>query len=151
MEAVKKFIRNFDFLKKEREELYRKAFRDALADFEETRVIDIDTKAKELMESEMMKMLCAVDMNHVVKVDKQRKIIFSGEEQLDAASIQSLKAEAELIMSTRLWKMLSETPRELAHKALFIEGENLDTMKKGRSMLYLLRTQQNIIDIFRGV
>lgn len=134
---------------KEREGLYRKAFFDASKDLEETNVYNTKEKAHEMAQKMLLDMMSVVDYNNVVSVGKQRGILYAGKEEIDVARLANLKAEADFLMESELWKFIVETPKELAHQALFKNSESLDDLKKGKAMLYTLSAQQNIIDIIR--
>ncbi len=55
-----------------------------------------------------------------------------------------------MLKSFNLWKIIQETPKELAQRAMFVAGESVDDMKKGRSMLYTLDSQKRIVEMFSG-
>lgn len=95
-------------------------------------------------------MLSSIDMHHIVTLDKTNGIIYVGGVKADRERLINLKAEAEMILNTEIWKLLYETPKELAQKALFINGETLDDVKKGRTILYTLSTQKNILEVFNS-
>ena len=144
------FKHQYKIREKEKEELYRKAFFDASKDLEETNLVNIEEKGKELAEKMLLEMMSIVDYNKVVSVGKQRGILYAGKEEIDIARLANLKAEADFLVESELWKFLSETPKELAHQSLFKNSESLDDLKKGKAMLYTLSAQQNIIDIIRS-
>ena len=132
------------------EEIYRKAFNDASKDLEETNEYNTEERAKELMEQRLLALLSIVDMNSIVTVDNQKGFLFIGGDKVDEGRLANLKAEADFLMESDIWKLLQETPKQLAHKALFVTSESLDDLKKGKSMLYTLSSQQNIVDILRS-
>lgn len=121
------------------------AFKKAHADIMETLKDDTDKKAKELAASMLQDMLSPVDWNHVITINAVSKKVSIGGEVADDARVLSLGAEAQMLLSTELWKILHESPKELAQRAMFVAGESLDDMKKGRSMLYTLETQKKIL------
>ena len=110
--------------------------------FEQFKLQEIDTLVAKAIDS----LLSNVDLTQIVSLDKTHGIIYIGGERADEARLTNLKAEAEFIVATGLWKLLYENPKELAQRAMFKDSENLDGLKKGRSILYTLSTQQNIID-----
>lgn len=132
-----------------REDVYKKAFNDAQSDLKETQVFDVEARAKELCESRLNEMLSVVDMNHVITVDKQAGIIYFGKERASDLQLTNLKAEAEFLVQSNIWKVLYETPKELAHRTMFVSSESLDDMKKGKSMLYTLDSQQKVVNMLR--
>ena len=137
----------FDFMK---EKLYQKAFADARKDLEETLVYDIDTKATELSNKKMNDLLSVVDITKIVTVDKTRGMVYVGGIQADAGKLSNLKAEAEFFVQSELWHLIYETPKELAQRSMFVNGETLADMSKGKSMLYTLSTQKNIVETFKS-
>lgn len=146
MEAIKKWVLGFKFIQEDRESLYRKAFDDARKDLEETLVYDTDKKATELMEKRLNDMLSPVDLNNIVTLDKVHGIVYIGGIRADDLQLNNLKSEAEALTHFSLWKLIHETPKELASRAMFVDSESLDDMKKGKSILYTLSTQKKIID-----
>ncbi len=127
-----------------------KAFNDAREDLKETFVEDVDKRARELMEKRLNEMLSVVDDKHVVTLDKQRGMVYIGGIKADDLTLQNLKAEADFIIQSTIWKLIYNTPKELAMRAMFVNSESLDDMKKGKSMLYTLSAQENIINTFKG-
>ncbi len=83
-------------------------------------------------------------------IDKQKGIIYVGGERIDVARLANLKAEADFFLASDLWTLLYETPKELAQRAMFVNGESLVDMQKGKSMLYTLSTQKNILETFKS-
>ncbi len=126
-------------------EVMKGATDDVLATFNE----DVDTRAKELMEQRLSAMLSPVDYSKVVYYDKARGIIQINGESIDPGRLANLNSEASMIAEMDIWQLICETPKELAQRAMFIEGDSIDTMKKGRSMLYHLSAQKNIVDMFK--
>ena len=161
MNKIKQWILNRKFfndyvtglVQRERErnlgELYIKAFTSAQKDLKETITCDIDKKAKELADKMLNEMLSVVDENKIISVNP-RGMVYIGGEQADEAYLMNLKSEAEMIESTNLWTILIETPKKLAQEAMFVKGETLADMTKGKSMLYLLATQKKIIETIKS-
>ena len=136
------------FTEKDKEALYRKAFNDAREDLEETRLDDVEKRAIELAEKKLLGMLSVVDPNFIVTVDPTNGFVFIGGKKADAIQLNNLRSEAELLTAGTLWKLLYETPNKLAQDSMFVKGETLADMQKGKSMLYTLSTQKKIIDTF---
>lgn len=124
------------------------AFKKAHADIMETRVDDIEERAKELVDEKLARMLSVVDLNKIVTVDKNRGMVFVGGVRVEEGRLASLKAEAEYFSRSDLWALLYETPKELAQKSMFVSGESLADMQKGKSILYTLSAQSNILGVF---
>ncbi len=137
----------FEFMK---EKLYQKAFNDARKDLEETNVYDVDKKADEMSDVKLSNMLSNVDLNKLVTLDKARGIVYIGGVKVDEGRLSNLKAEAEFFLESDLWYLIHETPKELAQRTMFVSGETLADMQKGKSILYTLSTQKNIIETFKS-
>lgn len=97
----------------------------------------------------LWKEMSIVDPSAIVTKD-QRGMVFIGGEIADASRLNNLKAEAEFFLQSDLWKIIFETPKELAHRAIFTEAESLVDLQKGKSMLFLLQTQKKIVNIFKS-
>lgn len=159
---IKQIILNFKFVQESfkaqndilidqaRQEERVKAFSLAQKDILETMRDDLDKQAEELAKYKLAQLLSVVDMDKVVTVDKSRGIVYIGGVQVEEGRLANLKSEADAIEAFDLWHLLSETPKELAHKAMFVAGESITDMAKGRSMLYTLSSQKNIIEIFKS-
>jgi hypothetical protein len=109
-----------------------------------------ELEAKKLAEEKIVNLLSPVDLSQVVTLDKQRGIVYIGGEMADESTLANLKAEAEFLSQSELWKVITSTVRELAQKSMFVNGESLADMQKGKSILYTLSSQQNIVDIFKS-
>lgn len=131
-------------------EASKDAFRKALADLEETNEYNTEERAKVLMEERLTKLLSVVDPHMIVTYDSKNRNIYIGGELADAGRLNNLKAEAEFFAQSELWRIIKETPKELAQRAMFVGGESLDDMKKGKAMLFTLDTQQKILETFKG-
>jgi hypothetical protein len=124
------------------------AFKKAHEDIMETMADDLDKKAEELAVKKLNDLLSPVDLKSVVTLNKQIGAIFIGGERVEDSRLTNLKAEAKFITNSEIWHLLSETPKSLAERSMFVNGESLDDMKKGRSILYTLASQKNILDTF---
>jgi len=109
-----------------------------------------EEKIDRLANEKLASLLSLVDPQKIVRIDKPRGIVYIGGNRVDNNRLANLKAEAEFFLASDLWSLLYETPKALAEQAMFVSGESLDDMKKGRSMLYTLSTQKNIIDTFKS-
>ncbi len=101
---------------------------------------------KTTIEEELNKLFSLVDPRLIITFDPKQKAVYIGGVKAEEAQVLALKAEAEFILQSDLWKILNETPKELAMRAMFVAGESIDDMKKGRAMLYLLDTQKKILE-----
>lgn len=125
-------------------------FKDAQTDILETMQDDIDKKADELADIKLEKLLTNIDVRKIVSFDKTRGVIYIGGERVEEGRLNNLKAEAEFFMQSDLWHLIYETPKELASRSMFVSGETLADLNKGRSILYTLSTQNNIVQILKG-
>lgn len=137
-------------IKKTQEErdrdIYTKAFADARADLDETNAHNTEERAKALADSMLMALLTPVDLRSVLTVNKVQKKLYIQGEIVDQATLANLKAEAEFIAQSSVWNLLYETPKKLAQDAMFRNSESLADMQKGKSILYALDSQKNILD-----
>jgi len=151
---IKQFILNLKFVKDKIAEAEKqggiKSFPLAQKDVLETMNDDIDKKAEELSKKKLNDLLSVVDLRKIVTLDKARGIVYIGGMKADDARLANLKSEAEFILESDLWDLISETPKELAQRSMFVSGETLADMAKGKSMLHTLSVQKNIIDTFKG-
>lgn len=106
--------------------------------------------SEDQLKQALSNLLSPVDLNKVVKVDKAKGIVYIGDKRLEENELQNLKSEADFIANSEIWALLYETPKELAQQSMFVNGDNLESMQKGRSILYTLSTQNNIINVFRS-
>lgn len=126
------------------------AFPLAHKDIIETMADDLDKKAEELAKKKLADLLSVVDPNMIVTVDNTNKRVFIGGVEADPSRLANLKSEADIITELDLWKLLTETPKDIAQRAMFISSESLADLQKGKSMLYTLSLQKNTIDIFKS-
>lgn len=124
------------------------AFAKAHADIMETMADDLEVKAKALMVERLASLLSNVDESQVVAMTKTG-IIHIGGQPAEQARLLNLRSEAEMFGQSELWKILNNTVRELAQRSMFVAGDSIEDMKKGRSILYMLDSQNRIIDTFR--
>ncbi len=102
-------------------------------------------------QKELAKLLSPIDWSKVVSVDKSTKQILIGGKPADAGRLANLKSEAELFLQSELWQLMYETPKALAQEEMFVKGESLESLQKGRSMLYTLDSQKNVLMAFKPV
>lgn len=106
--------------------------------------------ASKALQAEVNKLLSLIDDKAVVTLDSKNGAVYIGGERADQGRLAALKSEAEFFLQSDLWKIINESIKELAQRAMFVNGESLDDLKKGRSMLYLLDTQNRIVKTFKG-
>lgn len=139
-----------DYVKEQEKDFATRLFKNAREDVLEEIEVDVEARAEAIAEERLMKLLTLVDWTNVVRIDKAKGILLIGDERADEARLNNLKSEAEIFSSSELWKLLQETPKQLAYDALFKVSESLDDLKKGKAMLYTLDSQQNIVNIFKN-
>lgn len=127
------------------------AFKKAREDVEATFEGDVEARAKELSDDMISSLLTPIDWRRVVTLNKQQGIVYINGERADDKRLQNLKNEAQMLVTFDLWGLLYETPKALAEKAMFVSGESLDDMKKGRAMLFTLSSQKEIINLFTAI
>lgn len=147
---MKNLILKLPFIQKIVMNIKIQAFKDAQKDILETMDDDIDKKVQELADKKLNILLSIVDYTKVVTMDKQHGLVFIGGNKVAPETLANLKSEAEFILHSDIWQLLYESPKALAEKSMFVNGESLDDLKKGRSVLYGLSQQKNILDLFKG-
>ncbi len=154
LNKIKQFIINSKWFQEEKSDWVRlasiDAFTKAREDLEETNIYDTDTKAKELAEQMLNDLLSNTDMNNIVSLDQKAGLVYIGGKKADVGQLGNLKSEAEYIAESNLWKLMTETPKELAQRAMFIDGQTLVDMQKGKSILYTISTQEKILQTFKN-
>ncbi len=100
-------------------------------------------------QKELAKLLSPIDWSKVVSVDKSTRQVLIGGKTADAGRLASLKSEAELFLQSDLWQLMYETPKALAQEEMFVKGESLESLQKGRSMLYTLDALKNVLMAFK--
>ncbi len=125
------------------------AFSLAQKDILETMQDDLDKKAEELAKIKLSELLSPVDLNKIVTWDKTKGFVYIGGQRIEENRLASLKSEAEYFLGSELWQLIFETPKELAQRSMFVSGESLADLQKGKSILYTLASQRNIIDVFK--
>lgn len=149
-EQVVKWLSTWPLLK----QIYRQggvdSFYLAHKDIWATMKDDVERMADERAREKLVKLLTVVDEQAVVTFNERQGAIYIGGERADAARLQSLKAEAEYLLASDIWSIIKESPKQLAHRAMFLAGESLDDLRKGRAILYTLETQQKILDTFKS-
>lgn len=128
-----------------------KAFPIAQKDILETMADDLDKKANELADKKLLDLLSPVDYKQVATIDKKNGILYIGNEKVTPEHAQNLKAEAEFFTNSDLWKIIYNSPKEIAERTMFVSSESLADLQKGKSMLYCLDSQKKIIDLMKQI
>lgn len=108
----------------------------------------IEQRIDEAAEKKLAALLSNVDLTGIVRFDERTKQVFINGERVDDKRMSNLKAEAQFLVQSDLWKLLHETPKELAQHAMFVLSESLVDLQKGKSILYTLSTQKKILEMF---
>jgi hypothetical protein len=95
-------------------------------------------------------LLSIVDINAIVTIDKSTGIVYIGGKRAEENRLANLKSEAMMLLQSDLWKNSLRNSERTCATQMFISSESIDDMKKGKSMLYTLSTQKNIIDVFNS-
>lgn len=122
----------------------------AQKDILDTMPDDLEKRAEELAQEKLQKLLSPVDHKYVITITKTG-VVFIGGEKADAIRLNNLKSEALFFEESDLWKILNGTVRELAQRAMFVSGDKLEDLQKGRSVLYTLDSQNRVIDTLKSV
>ncbi len=107
---------------------------------------DIEAEVKRRLVS----LLSIVDEEAVVRLDKKTGSITVGGRRIDEARLLNLKSEAEFLLKSDIWKVIYETVKESAQESMFVKSESLADLQKGKSMLYTLSSQLNILNLFKS-
>ena len=151
--GFKNWVLRFKFVDGVLQDAYRQggisAFPLAQKDILETMRDDLDKQAEELAKKKLNDLLANVDLTAIASITQQG-VIYIGGVHPDDGRLSNLKSEAEFLIQSDIWRLLQETPKMLAEKAMFVAGESLDDLKKGRSILYTLASQKKIVDLLKS-
>ena len=148
MEVLKRLCGWQKWLDEERPKIFALAQRDLLEGFAD----DVEKRAEELAKQKLAQLLSIVDESLIVAIDARTKQVFIGGEKADEGRLGNLRSEAQFLLESDLWKVIYETPKQLAHKAMFVDDGKLDTqLLKGRAILYTLATQEKIVNLFKSL
>jgi hypothetical protein len=108
---------------------------------------DLDAQAKELAEKKLGQLLAPIDITQVVS--QKGKILYLGDRIIEEGTLNNLHSEAQFLVGSEIWKVIQDTPRQLAQMAMFVDDGKIENqLIKGRAMLYTLDTQKRIVEIF---
>jgi len=138
------------------EDAYKRGREDEMTDnlsfikrYEQLKLQEID----ELADKKLNELLAHVDVSKVVKLEKLSNgggIVYVGGIKADEGKLANLKAEADFLEKSDIWAIIYESLKELAQRQMFVSSESLDDMKKGKSILYTLSVQKNILETFKS-
>jgi hypothetical protein len=149
MYKIKQYIFNHKIFSDLHREMYMKSFKAASDDLEATRKDDIEEKAKELANKMLSDMLSPIDEQKIISVTT-KGLVYIGGELAEESYLMSLKSEAEMIESTNLWSIMYATLKKHAENSMFVSGETLADMQKGKTMLFTLATQNKIVQTLKS-
>jgi hypothetical protein len=147
---MKDLILKIPFIKQAIRQAGIDAFPLAQKDVLDTMRDDLDKQAEELAKKKLNDLLSTVDTRKIVTLNKERGIVFIGGEKAPPERLSALKAEADFVLNSEIWKLLYETPKELAQRTMFVSSESYDDLVKGKAVLFTLSQQKNILDLFSG-
>lgn len=105
---------------------------------------------EELVNERLKALFTPINLRDVVTLDKKGGIIYIGGVRADDSRLQNLHAEAEFFMESDLWRVINETAKQLAQMSMFVAGDSIEDMKKGRAVLFTLDSQQKIVGLFKN-
>lgn len=103
----------------------------------------------EVVEEKLKELLGNVDYRAVVTNDKQGNIFVGGVKQ-EESQLMNLRSEAEFFLASDLYRILSETKKDLAYKTMFEKSENFEDLRTGKLVLYNISIDRNIIERLRN-
>ena len=122
------------------------AFQAAHSDILESMDEEIERRAKKYAIAELESLLSAVKTSEIIA--QKGKLFYIGGELADDATLSNLSSEAHFLKESQLWRILNETPKELAHRAMFVDDGTIENqLLKGRAILYMLATQTKIVNL----
>lgn len=89
-------------------------------------------------------LLSAVIEKDILTTDKYGNIYLQGQ-VLTENEARMLKGEANLFTQTRLWSILTNTPKHQAEKVMFSHSKTYGDMVSGKMMLYTIDVQEKIV------
>lgn len=150
MNWLKQRILESEWLRNEVNSERAKIFAAAQKDILETMQDDLDKQAEILSRRKLAELLSTINEEDIIAT--KGNTLYLGGKLADPQRIANLKAEADFFMASDLWKVLNETPKELAQRAMFMEDGKLENqLLKGRAILFTLATQQKVIHTLQSL
>ncbi len=112
---------------------------------EQHKLHDID----ELADKKLNDLLGFPNQTYILTHDKATGNFYLGGKIMEEGQVLELKSEAEFLKKSELWKILSETVKEIAERTMFTNSQTFDDMKSGKMLLYHLSFQNKNIELFR--
>lgn len=111
---------------------------------------DVTERVDQLASKKVSDLLGYTDEDLVMTYAEKQGFIFLGGERVEADKCLNLKQEAELILSTDLWKIMVNTIGDQAKKVMFEKSQTYEDMRSGKMMLYNLSLQSKILEMFKN-
>ncbi len=89
-------------------------------------------------------LLNAIVLEDVVTENTAKQLMIGGIVQ-KPDEVKALKAEAKMILDTRVWSLLENTLKAQAQNKIFIKSLNFSDTAAGKLMLYNLDVQKKIL------
>lgn len=89
-----------------------------------------------------------VDAREVITVTKGGLVKLGGE-QISDAELFELAREVKSFRRSRLWKILTETLKDHAHRTMFTNSKNWEDMLSGKMLLYGISVEENILETIK--
>ena len=113
-------------------------------------MVKVDKTVEELAQQKLKELFTPVNLRDVVTLDRKGGIIYIGGVRADDSRLQNLHAEAEFFVESDLWRVINETAKQLAQMSMFVAGDSIEDMKKGRAVLFTLDSQRKIVEVFKN-
>ena len=105
---------------------------------------------EEKVRTEIASLLGSFDEKLILTIDSKAGKAYIGGELVDPGRLNNLKQEAEFIVKTDLWLLINETLKKVTQDVMFNKSENFEDMRNGKSILYTLSFQNNVIKVLRS-
>jgi len=154
---MKYFILNLPFVKKIINEAIESAIEfgkneyqfenlGAIKRLEQFKLQEVD----ELAQHKLQELLGSVNYKSIVTFDKQTRSIFIGGIKAEDSQLANLRAEAEFFLASELYKILSETKKDIAYKTMFEKSQNFEDMRAGKFILFDIAEDKKLINLFKS-
>lgn len=111
--------------------------------------LDVELSEQEILQKLLASKVKSIDPNYVFQgIMGQNGVIdyrLAGK-KLSPAQVGTLRTEAQLLIKTTLWKVMTETLRNQAHLKLFEKMNSLDDSHFGKALLQSITIFETIVD-----
>ncbi len=101
-------------------------------------------------QNKLQELLGNVDYTSVVTFDKNTRSIAVGGIKLEEDKLSNLRSEAEFFLASDLYKILSETKKDLAYKTMFDKSQNFEDLRTGKLILFNISQDKVVINLFKN-